>query len=153
MKTSLRKLKRFRPLIIVLCAMLCIAQRRKIALDSWRELYRIKMLNTFSTLRNQMNITFNVVLIACLSWESLVQFQVFLTLFYVRLLLISRLLDFSRLGSVIISKIYWRLDGTGAETIKETTRTKSCYIMPSKSYNRAQNKVALLEKASIYVFG
>lgn len=152
MKTSLRKLKRFRPLIIVLCAMLCIAQIRKIALDSWRELYRIKMLNTFSTLRNQMNITFNVVLIACLSWESL-QFQVFLTLFYVRLSLISRLLDFSRLGSVIISKIYWRLDGTGAETIKETTRTKSCYIMPSKSYNRAQNKVALLEKASIYVFG
>lgn len=105
MKTSLRKLKRFRPLIIVLCAMLCIAQIRKIALDSWRELYRIKMLNTFSTLRNQMNITFNVVLIACLSWESL-QFQVFLTLFYVRLSLISRLLDFSRLGSVIISKIY-----------------------------------------------
>lgn len=152
MKTSLRKLKRFRPLIIVLCAMLCIAQIRKIALDSWRELYRIKMLNTFSTLRNQMNITFNVVLIACLSWESL-QFQVFLTLFYVRLSLISRLLDFSRLGSVIISKIYWRLDGTGAETIKETTRTKSCYIMPSKSYNRAQNKVAVLEKASIYVFG
>lgn len=150
MKTSLRKLKRFRPLIIVLCAMLCIAQIRKIALDSWRELYRIKMLNTFSTLRNQ---TFNVVLIACLSWESLVQFQVFLTLFYVRLSLISRLLDFSRLGSVIISKIYWRLDGTGAETIKETTRTKSCYIMPSKSYNRAQNKVAVLEKASIYVFG
>lgn len=152
MKTSLRKLKRFRPLIIVLCAMLCIAQIRKIALDSWRELYRIKMLNTFSTLRNQMNITFNVVLIACLSWESL-QFQVFLTLFYVRLSLISRLLDFSRLGSVIISKIYWRLDGTGAETIKETTRTKSCYIMPSKSYNRAQNKVAVLKKASIYVFG
>lgn len=103
MKTSLRKLKRFRPLIIVLCAMLCIAQIRKI---SWRELYRIKMLNTFSTLRNQMNITFNVVLIACLSWESLVQFQVFLTLFNVRLSLISRLLDFSRLGSVIISKIY-----------------------------------------------
>lgn len=106
MKTSLRKLKRFRPLIIVLCAMLCITQIRKIALDSWRELYRIKMLNTFSTLRNQMNITFNVVLIACLSWESLVQFQVFLTLFNVRLSLISRLLDFSRLGSVIISKIY-----------------------------------------------
>lgn len=105
MKTSLRKLKRFRPLIIVLCAMLCIAQIRKIALDSWRELYRIKMLNTFSTLRNQMNITFNVVLIACLSWESR-QFQVFLTLFNVRLSLISRLLDFSRLGSVIISKIY-----------------------------------------------
>lgn len=28
MKTSLRKLKKFRPLIIVLCAMLCIAQRK-----------------------------------------------------------------------------------------------------------------------------